>query len=95
MNRGVTDSATLSSVFNSKAIKTEADMKIGVRKDSYGNTKFLRGGKILRIEWADGSKDSHGAEMKRKARRAVADDAREKRRAAVKATLVQKSPRAP
>jgi hypothetical protein len=61
---------TLSNHFNQNAakqqqiIKTEDDMRTGVRKDSYGNSKYVRGGKIQRIVWADGSRDSHGAEVK-------------------------------
>ncbi len=77
---------TLSSHFNlnatkqQKTIKTEDDIRTGVRKDSYGNTKFVRGGKIQRIVWADGSRDTHGAEMKQGKLRELAAAENERRR---------------
>jgi hypothetical protein len=91
---------TLSNHFNlnatkqQKTIKTEDDMRTGVRKDSYGNTKFVRGGKIQRIVWADGSKDTHGAEVKlsKLKQQAVAEKERRNEQARVVKPL---SPRAP
>ncbi len=91
---------TLSNHFNlnatkqQKTIKTEDDMRTGVRKDSYGNTKFVRGGKIQRIVWADGSKDTHGAEVKlsKLKQQAVAEKERRSEQARVVKPL---SPRAP
>jgi len=91
---------TLSNHFNlnatkqQKTIKTEDDMRTGVRKDSYGNTKFVRGGKIQRIVWADGSKDTHGAEVKQSKlkQQAVAEKERRNEQARVVKPL---SPRAP
>ena len=76
---------TLSSHFNlhatkqQKPVKTEEDIPVGMRRDSYGNTKFVRGGKIQRMVWADGSKDSHGAELKLKAKQDQAVAERERR----------------
>jgi len=58
----------LSVKFNHKApakeIKTESDIKVGVRKKSDGSTVQVRAGKIISRHWADGSRDSHGAEVK-------------------------------
>lgn len=91
---------TLSNHFNlnaakqEKIIKTEDDIRTGVRKDSYGNTKFVRGGKIQRIVWADGSRDSHGAEMKMSQLKQRAAEARQRRLQEVHA-LKAPSPRAP
>ncbi len=76
---------TLASHFNfhatkqQKPIKTEDDIPVGMRRDSYGNTKFVRGGKIQRMIWADGSKDSHGAELKLKAKQEQALVEKERR----------------
>ena len=76
---------TLSSHFNlhatkqQKPVKTGEDIPVGMRRDSYGNTKFVRGGKIQRMIWADGSKDSHGAELKLKAKQDQAVAERERR----------------
>jgi hypothetical protein len=91
---------TLSSQFNQnavkeeKTVKTEDDIRTGVRKDSQGNTKFVRGGKIQRIVWADGSRDTHGAEVKQSKlnQEAVAEKERSREQA-----LASKppSPRAP
>lgn len=58
----------LSVKFNHKAppkeIKTESDIKVGVRRKSDGSTVQVRAGKIISRSWADGSRDSHGAEQK-------------------------------
>jgi hypothetical protein len=91
---------TLSNHFNQnaaqqqKTIKTEDDIRTGVRKDSQGNTKFVRGGKIQRIVWADGSSDSHGAEVKlsKLKQQAVAEKERRREQARILKPL---SPRAP
>jgi hypothetical protein len=91
---------TLSSHFNQNAVKfqktirTEDDMRTGVRKDSYGNTKFVRGGKIQRIVWADGSKDTHGAEVKMGKLKERAVEAKQRRLEQVRG-LKAPSPRAP
>lgn len=77
---------TLSNHFNQnalkqqKTVKTEEDIRTGVRTDSYGNTKFVRAGKIQRMVWADGSKDSHGAEVKLKAKQQQALAEKERQR---------------
>ena len=91
---------TLSTHFNQnasklqKTVKTEDDMRTGVRKDSYGNSKYVRNGKIQRIVWADGSRDSHGAEVKHSKlkQQAVAEKERRLEQARVVKPL---SPRAP
>jgi hypothetical protein len=91
---------TLSNHFNlnaakqEKIIKTEDDIRTGVRKDSYGNTKYVRGGKIQRIVWADGSRDSHGAEVKMSQLKQRAVEAKQRRLQEVHA-LKSPSPRAP
>jgi hypothetical protein len=58
----------LSVKFNHKAppkeVKTESDIKVGVRKKTDGSTIHVRAGKILSRHYADGSRDSHGAERK-------------------------------
>jgi hypothetical protein len=90
---------TLSTHFNQnasklqKTVKTEDDMRTGVRKDSYGNSKYVRNGKIQRIVWADGSRDTHGAEMKQSQlnQRAIAEKERLRERARASKTH---SPRA-
>jgi len=79
---------TLSSHFNhqtnkhlqaKKIIKSEEDIPASTRRDSYGNTKFVRGGKIFKpTAWADGSKDSHGAEVKLKAKQQQAHAEKER-----------------
>ena len=81
-------------VKSQKVIKTEDDMRTGVRKDSYGNSKYVRGGKIQHIVWADGSRDSHGAEVKLGKLKQRADEARQRRLEQVRASKAP-SPRAP
>ena len=90
---------TLTSHFNhnavkrEKEVKTEDDMRTGVRKDSYGNSKFVRGGKIQRIVWADGSQDSHGAEVKHSKLKQLAISEKERLRERARASKTH-SPRA-
>jgi Mg-chelatase subunit ChlD len=90
---------TLSTPFNNAAkqqqnIKTEDEIRTGVRKDSYGNTKFVRNGKIQRISWADGSRDAHGAEVKQNQLRQQAVAEKERRRELARIAKAP-SPRAP
>src|SRR5438045_3030519 len=73
----------LSIKFNHKAppkeVKTESDIKMGVRKKSDGSTIHVRAGKIMGRSWADGSRDSHGAERKLNELKQAADEACRKR----------------
>jgi hypothetical protein len=80
-----------------KIIKTEDDIPPSTRRDSYGNTKFVRGGKTFKPTlWADGSKDSHGAEVKITAKQQQAAETAERLRQQAQAAQSQKlSPRAP
>ena len=80
--------------------KCENDIKSTTRKDSYGNTRFFRGGKEFRSKiYADGSRDSHGAEMKNKAKLDAASAEKQRRRdEAQRAHALRKpsfAPRAP
>ena len=92
---------TLSSHFNlyatkqQKPVKTEEDIPVGMRRDSYGNTKFVRGGKIQRMVWADGSKDSYGAELKLKAKQDQAVAERERRDELARLARAPKPPTMP
>src|SRR5580700_3565304 len=93
---------TLTSHFNVNAVKqekvakTEDDMRTGVRKDAQGNSKFVRNGKIQRIVYADGSRDTHGAEMKQKKLKQQAEKASEVRRERARHVQTHRnSPRAP
>ena len=89
---------TLSSHFNlyatkqQKPVKTEDDIPVGMRRDSYGNTKFVRGGKIQRMVWADGSKDSHGAEMRLKTKQEQALVEKERRNELARLARAPKTP---
>jgi hypothetical protein len=47
-----------------KIAKSEEDDRAGVRKDAYGNSKFVGGAKSLRAPWAELSGPAHGTEMK-------------------------------
>ena len=62
---------SLSSAFNIRAPrylpKTETEIRVGVRKESDGSTVHVRAGKVISRMWADGSRDSHGAEVKQRA----------------------------
>jgi len=73
----------LSVKFNHKAppkeIKTESAIKVGVRKKTDGSTVHVRAGKIISRQWADGSRDSHGAERKLNEMRQAAVEACQKR----------------
>jgi hypothetical protein len=92
---------TLTSHFNLNAVKqkkevTEDAMRTGVRKDSYGNSKFVRNGKIQRIVYADGSRDTHGAEIKQKNLKQQAEQASQVRRERARHVQTHRnSPRAP
>ena len=93
---------TLTSHFNlnadkqQKVTQTEDAMRTGVRKDAQGNSKFVRNGKIQRIVYADGSRDTHGAEMKLKNLKQQAEKASEVRRERARHVPTHRSsPRAP
>jgi hypothetical protein len=92
---------TLTSHFNPNALRqkkevTEDDMRTGVRRDAQGNSKFVRNGKIQRIVYADGSRDTHGAEMKQKKLKQQAEKAGEVRRERARHVQTHRnSPRAP
>jgi hypothetical protein len=47
-----------------RAAKTEDDVYAGVRKDAYGNSKFVGGAKSQRAPWEELSGPAHGTEMK-------------------------------
>lgn len=89
---------TLSSHFNSnatkqqKTVKTEDEFRTGMRRDSYGNTKFVRNGKIQSMIWADGSKDSHGAEVKLKSKQQQALAEKERRLEIARQSQTNKPP---
>jgi hypothetical protein len=92
---------TLASHFNHNAARqkkevTEEEMRTGVRKDAQGNSKFVRNGKIQRIVYADGSRDTHGAEMKQKKLKEQAERASQTRRERARHVQTHRnSPRAP
>ena len=84
---------TLSNHFNHKA-KTEGDFKIGVRKKTDGSTVHVRAGKILSRIWADGSRDTDGAEVKQSKLKQQAVAEKERLREQARAAKAP-SPRAP
>ena len=47
-----------------RAVKTEDDAHVGVRKDAYGNSKFIGGVKSQRVPWAEPPVTAHGTAIK-------------------------------
>ena len=91
-----TNPTSLTSAFNIRAPKfqpkTETEIRVGVRKESDGSTVHVRAGKVISRMWADGSRDSHGAEVKLKDLQQRAVQERERRLEVARMAQAHKRP---